>query len=107
VLTVLTVLTVPCPWRSRVVDPRSARVLSTTAHRGWVESRARLSSWSYWSAVHVFTFSLVPLDYRVAFVAVKNFFWGGYLSWASADHRPDDGPAAGGLRRSDSRAWLH
>ena len=52
-------------------------------------------NWAYWSAVHVLTFALVPLEYRVAFVAVKNFFWGGYLSYvgtatesesASADH---------------------
>ena len=48
-------------------------------------------NWVYWSAVHVLTFTFVPLEYRVAFVAVKNFFWGGYLSYvgtaaeASAD----------------------
>lgn len=41
-------------------------------------------NWVYWSAVHVLTFALVPLQYRVAFVAVKNFFWGGYLSYAAS-----------------------
>ena len=38
-------------------------------------------NWVYWSAVHVITFACVPLEYRVAFVAAKNFFWGGYLSY--------------------------
>lgn len=41
-------------------------------------------NWMYWSLVHVATFTLIPLNYRVAFVATKNFFWGGYLSWAAA-----------------------
>ena len=41
-------------------------------------------NWVYWSAVHVITFSIVPLDYRVAFVAAKNFLWGGYLSYVAA-----------------------
>ena len=40
-------------------------------------------NWVYWSVVHVATFSVIPLEYRVAFVAVKNFLWGGYLSWAA------------------------
>ncbi len=40
-------------------------------------------NWLYWSVVHVATFALVPLNYRVAFVATKNFFWGSYLSWAA------------------------
>ena len=40
-------------------------------------------NWTYWAAVHVVTFSFIPLQYRVAFVALKNFFWGGYLSYAA------------------------
>lgn len=42
----------------------------------------------YWSAVHIITFSFVPLSYRVAFVAVKNFFWGAWLSFATNDGQP-------------------
>lgn len=41
-------------------------------------------NWVYWSLVHVVTFSMVPLSYRVGFVAVKNFFWGAYLSMVGA-----------------------
>lgn len=46
----------------------------------------------YWSAVHVITFAFVPLPYRVAFVAVKNFFWGAYLSFTLGE--PDHAEAA-------------
>lgn len=79
-------------------------------------------NWVYWSAVHVVTFSLIPLEYRVAFrivlycmvsrgttrygriwsilgptadpplqvafVALKNFFWGGFLSYAASRDAP-------------------
>ena len=38
-------------------------------------------NWLYWSVVHVATFTLVPLNYRVAFISTKNFFWANYLSW--------------------------
>ena len=51
-------------------------------------------NWVYWSLVHTITFACVPLQYRVAFVALKNFFWGGYLSWAArsecAEEQHDD-----------------
>ena len=39
------------------------------------------ANWLYWSVVHVATFTLVPLNYRVAFISTKNFFWANYLSW--------------------------
>ena len=56
----------------------------------------------YWSAVHVITFACVPLSYRVAFVAVKNFFWGAYLSFATATSE-EPAPANGRTRRMNSR----
>ena len=59
-------------------------------------------NWVYWSAVHVMTFALVPLEYRVAFVAVKNFFWGSYLSWAATPEQgaaTDDEPPVAQMRR--------
>lgn len=37
-------------------------------------------NWSFWSVAHLATFSVVPLEYRVLFVNVKNFVWGGFLS---------------------------
>ena len=46
-------------------------------------------NWAYWSLVHIVTFAAIPLEYRVAFVAVKNFFWGGYLSWAATDKQQE------------------
>ena len=61
-------------------------------------------NWLYWSCVHVVTFAFIPLEYRVAFVAVKNFFWGGYLSWASKapnrQHERQDPPRAEDLPSS-------
>lgn len=41
-------------------------------------------NWTYWTLVHIITFTWIPLEYRVAFVSLKNFFWGGYLSYAAA-----------------------
>jgi protein Mpv17 len=37
-------------------------------------------NWVYWSVVHIATFTIIPLEYRVLFVAVKNFFWSAFLS---------------------------
>ncbi len=42
------------------------------------------ANWVYWSAVHVLSFSVVPLNYRVAFVSIKNVTWGAFLSWVAA-----------------------
>jgi hypothetical protein len=38
------------------------------------------ANWSFWTVVHVCTFSMVPLSYRVQWVNCANFFWSGYLS---------------------------
>ena len=40
-------------------------------------------NWCYWSVVHVATFTVVPVEYRVLFVSLKNFLWGGFLSLVS------------------------
>ena len=40
-----------------------------------------LYNWSFWSLAHVVTFTSIPLEHRVAWVAVKNFVWSGFLSW--------------------------
>ncbi|KAL1511974.1 hypothetical protein AB1Y20_005252 [Prymnesium parvum] len=37
-------------------------------------------NWVYWSVAHVATFSVVPLQYRVLFVSLKNFLWSIFLS---------------------------
>lgn len=67
------------------VHAPSALPFALTAHRVarvavWPTLQV---NWTYWAAVHVVTFSFIPLQYRVAFVALKNFFWGGYLSYAA------------------------
>ncbi|CAE8613122.1 unnamed protein product [Polarella glacialis] len=37
-------------------------------------------NWTYWSLVHVASFTVIPLEYRVLFVSFKNFLWSGFLS---------------------------
>ncbi len=37
-------------------------------------------NWVYWSCVHIATFSIIPVDYRVLFVATKNLLWSAFLS---------------------------
>ena len=54
-------------------------------------------NWLYWSAVHVATFSLIRVEYRVAFVSVKNFLWGGFLSWIATQR----GSSQEGVARDD------
>ena len=55
------------------------------------------------------TFAVVPLELRVAFVAVKNFFWGGYLSWAAAaaDQGAHDAKAEVAVPRRLARMATH
>ena len=40
-----------------------------------------LYNWGFWGVAHVVTFTLIPLEHRVAWVALKNFVWSGFLSW--------------------------
>ena len=40
-----------------------------------------LYNWTFWSVAHVVTFAAIPLEHRVAWVALKNFVWSGFLSW--------------------------
>ena len=40
-----------------------------------------LYNWAFWSVAHIVTFSAIPLEHRVAWVALKNFVWSGFLSW--------------------------
>lgn len=44
-------------------------------------------NWCYWSAAHVITFTLIPLEYRVLFVSFKNFLWAGFLSYITNHKR--------------------
>mmetsp|Transcript_128642 Transcript_128642/g.274527 ORF Transcript_128642/g.274527 Transcript_128642/m.274527 type:complete len:196 (-) Transcript_128642:236-823(-) len=37
-------------------------------------------NWPVWGAVHVVTFAIVPLQFRVAFVSMMSVFWSGVLS---------------------------
>ena len=38
-------------------------------------------NWSFWSVAHIITFTYIPLEHRVAWVAAKNFAWSFFLSW--------------------------
>eukprot|EP00310_Coccolithus_braarudii_P015089 CAMPEP_0183354776 /NCGR_PEP_ID=MMETSP0164_2-20130417/38087_1 /TAXON_ID=221442 /ORGANISM="Coccolithus pelagicus ssp braarudi, Strain PLY182g" /LENGTH=162 /DNA_ID=CAMNT_0025527723 /DNA_START=99 /DNA_END=584 /DNA_ORIENTATION=- len=38
-------------------------------------------NWCFWGVAHVITFAAIPLEHRVAWVALKNFAWSGFLSW--------------------------
>ena len=40
-----------------------------------------LYNWGFWGLAHVATFSFIPVEHRVAWVALKNFAWSGFLSW--------------------------
>ena len=40
-----------------------------------------LYNWGFWSLAHVITFTAIPLEHRVAWVALKNFTWSTFLSW--------------------------
>ena len=40
-----------------------------------------LYNWGFWGVAHVLTFTIIPLEHRVAWVALKNFAWSGFLSW--------------------------
>ena len=68
-------------WQHCLSDGPSSSACQTAASQVWPTLKV---NWVYWSAVHIATFSLIPLSYRVAFVSVKNFLWGGYLSYAAA-----------------------
>jgi hypothetical protein len=68
-------------WQHCLSDGPSISAWQTAASQVWPTLKV---NWVYWSAVHIATFSLIPLSYRVAFVSVKNFLWGGYLSYAAA-----------------------
>jgi len=38
------------------------------------------ANWTVWPLVHLCTFSLIPLNYRVLWVNCANFLWSGFLS---------------------------
>lgn len=44
--------------------------------------------WSTWPLVHLVSFTVIPQELRISFVACVSFVWLVYLSWAS--HRPLD-----------------
>ena len=89
-------------WQHALTNPSATRASDAAAYASehlWPTLRV---NWTFWSAVHVVTFTAVPLDYRVAFVAVKNCFWGAYLSWAasspSGGHERDEAAVAREVR---------
>ena len=43
------------------------------------------ANWTVWPLVHLCTFSVVPLNYRVLWVNCANFFWSGFLSLQAHD----------------------
>jgi hypothetical protein len=57
-------------------------------------------NWVYWSCVHVATFSVVPVAYRVLFVASKNLLWSAYLSVMANAPRPHANGAAAAPARA-------
>ena len=40
-----------------------------------------LYNWSFWGIAHVITFTSIPLEHRVAWIALKSLLWNGFLSW--------------------------
>ena len=74
----------------------AAEKLWPTLKANWVVRRPRQSSfcdvnhrrstiplsraWQVWPVVHLCTFSVVPLNYRVLWVNCANFVWSGFLS---------------------------
>jgi len=54
-----------------------AESLSSGGEKLWPTLKV---NWVYWSCVHVATFSVIPLEFRVLFVASKNLFWSAFLS---------------------------
>ena len=64
------------------------------------------ANWMVWPFVHVCTFSLIPLNYRVLWVNCANFLWSGFLSMqAHAQVKPPPGAKGEGgnpMRRSSS-----
>ena len=51
-----------------------------------------LYNWSFWSVAHVITFTSIPLEHRVAWIALKSFLWNGFLSWRLSRLQKADPP---------------
>jgi hypothetical protein len=49
--------------------------------RAW--RKAVLAAWSFWPAVNVITFSLIPLPFRVLYVNIMALLWTGYMSYVN------------------------
>jgi protein Mpv17 len=49
-----------------------------------------LYNWCFWGLAHVATFSIIPVEHRVAWVALKNFAWSGFLSWRLSSLKKTD-----------------
>ena len=54
-----------------------AQSTGTAAQKLWPTLQA---NWMVWPLVHLCTFSVIPLNYRVLWVNCANFVWSGYLS---------------------------
>jgi protein Mpv17 len=66
-----------------------------------------LYNWTFWSVAHVITFTFVPLEHRVAWVALKNFTWSGFLSWRLSRLRSqpgEDGARESQLKQRDAHS---
>ena len=84
----------------------AAEKLWPTLKANWVVRRPRQSrasvmsiiavpipvsrAWQVWPVVHLCTFSVVPLNYRVLWVNCANFVWSGFLSMQA--HSSGEGP---------------
>ena len=51
-----------------------------------------LYNWTFWGVAHVITFTSIPLEHRVAWIALKSFLWNGFLSWRLSRLQKADPP---------------
>ena len=66
-----------------------------------------LRAWQVWPAVHLCTFSVVPLNYRVLWVNCANFVWSGFLSMQAHSRGEGAGKAMTELTPTPSAKKAH
>ena len=59
---------------------------------GTFQAYVRIYNGTFWSVAHVITFTYVPLEHRVAWIALKSFLWNGFLSWRLSRLQKADPP---------------
>jgi len=70
------------------LEGRSRTQISENIHNNFV--RTQVACWSVWPAIHMVTFSVIPVPLRPLFSGGMSVLWSGFVSWSL--HRAGEDP---------------